>query len=628
MSTTLTEIRNLPPSERLPVASDEPRREVRSALVPLLAVAALGVLVVAIAFAVARAEGKLGSVLFWAGLLIMVGPIAYRLLGSAAGDSERLGLVLALGVGLYLVKVMYSPTGFTLHDELGHLRSTEEVLRTGGLYTHNPIVTAYSYFPGLHVATAALASISGLSLFAAGAILIGVMRVAMMIAIFAVLARITGSGRVAGIGAVVYAANPNFLYFDSQFSYESLAVPLAAVCLLATALADRPGRGQRPAIAIAIVLAAAVVVTHHMTSYALLIALTIWAVAALVRRRPPEPRLPVALIAGATALMAAAWLLVAGTAVWNELWPVISGGVEGLWQVISGSSGAKAPFTAAKGHADPAYIKFLGIASVACLLLALPWGLLALWRSRRRHPALIMLGLAALAYPGTLALRLSMAGTETSNRASEFVFLGLGAVVGIAFLRWLATPMDGRRRAGSLRFAITGILCVAVLGGVTVGTSSTALLPGPYRVSADSRSITPEGVAAARWVRKSLPFDRRMLTDAGNKGLMAAYGLQNPQGGLSLGRPVAAIFSAHRLGPGVIKMIAYDDLEYLVVDLRLSRELPRSGRYFDSGEASAPTEPLRAEALEKFSHSRLLDKIYSSGNIRIYSAQPLLNAER
>ena len=65
---------------------------------------------------------------------------------------------------------------------------------------------------------------------------------------------------------------------------------------------------------------------------------------------------------------------------------------------------------------------------------------------------------------------------------------------------------------------------------------------------------------------------------------MAAYGLQDTQGGTSLGRPVAAIFNSRRLNRTVIQMIAYDKLRYLVVDMRLSRALPRSGSYFDSGE--------------------------------------------
>ena len=34
---------------------------------------------------------------------------------------------------------------------------------------------------------------------------------------------------------LLYAANPNFVYFDGQVAYESLALPLAAAALCAAA---------------------------------------------------------------------------------------------------------------------------------------------------------------------------------------------------------------------------------------------------------------------------------------------------------------------------------------------------------------------------------------------------------
>jgi hypothetical protein len=617
MSTILSDTEMLDALDPFLGDAEVERRE-PSRLLPLLVVSALGVLVVALAFAAGRAGDSWAPAVFWAGMVALVAPIAFRLLGGSAGYGERLGLVLLLGVALYLVMIMYSPTGFKLHDELGQLRSTESLLSTGKLYGQNPIVGTYAYFPGLHAVTAALASISGVSIFTTGLIVIGVARAILMVTIFALLERLTGSARIAGIGALIYAANPNFLIFDAQYSYESLAVPLATATLLTTAWAARRGPGRSLAILLSLLLGGAVVVTHHMTSYALVGALVGWALFATVRNPRRERGGTVAFIAAAVAAMAAAWLLVAGHAVNHELGPVAGEAAESLWNLVSGSSDAKAPFSAAKGYSDPLYIKVLGIASVALLLLALPWALYATWRRRGRHPALSMLAVAALIYPATLVLRLTAAGTETSNRASEFVFLGLGAAIGIAFLRWLAVPIDSGAARLRLRLAATAAGCVVVLGGITVGQSSTTLLPGPYVVGADARSITAEGVAAARWARKTLPPDGRMLTDSANKGLMAAIGLQDPQGGAALGEPLGTIITAPTLSPKVEAMIAYDKLEYVVVDMRLTRDLPRSGHYFDSGDPGGYTRPLAAGALAKFSRSGKLDKIYSSGNIRVF----------
>jgi hypothetical protein len=617
MTTILSDTEMLEAVETLRDVIDVERRA-PSRLIPLLVASALGVLLVAIAYAAGRAGDGWAPAVFWAGMIVVVAPIAYRLLGAEASYGERLGLALILGMAFYAVMIMYSPTGFQLHDELGQLRSTENLLSSGKLYTQNPIVASYAYFPGLHAVTAALASISGVSIFTAGVIVIGVGRAILMVTIFALLERLTGSARIAGIGTLIYAANPNFLIFDAQYSYESLAVPLAAATLLTTAWAARREAGRPLAVVLALLLGGAVVVTHHMTSYALVAALVVWAVFATVRNPRHERGGAVAFIAAAVAAMAAAWLLVAGHAINHELGPVATEAAESLWNLISGSAGAKAPFTAAQGYSDPLYIKVMGIASVALLLVALPWALYATGRRRGRHPALSMLALAALIYPATLVLRLTAAGTETSNRASEFVFLGLGATIGVCFLRWLAVPIDSGAARVRVRLAATAVACVVVLGGITVGQSSTTLLPGSYVVGADARSITAEGVAAARWARKTLPPEGRMLADGGNKGLMAAIGLQDPQGGSALGEPLGAIVTSPVLSPRVEAMIAYDKIEYVVVDMRLTRDLPRSGHYFDGGDPGPYTRPLEGRALRKFSRTGQLDKIYTSGNIRVF----------
>ena len=62
-------------------------------------------------------------------------------------------------------------------------------------------------------------------------IVVGAARVLMMLALFLLYERACGDSRLAGVGALVYAANPGFLFFDAQFAYESLALPLAVFTL-------------------------------------------------------------------------------------------------------------------------------------------------------------------------------------------------------------------------------------------------------------------------------------------------------------------------------------------------------------------------------------------------------------
>ena len=101
--------------------------------------------------------------------------------------------------------------------------------------------------------TAALAQFSELSIFLAGEIVIGLARVdadARAVPLPRAGQRLP---RVAGIGVAVYACNPSFLYFDSQFGYESLALTIAAALLLVPCAGPsrspstaRPCRGWSP----------------------------------------------------------------------------------------------------------------------------------------------------------------------------------------------------------------------------------------------------------------------------------------------------------------------------------------------------------------------------------------------
>src|SRR5205823_2783210 len=132
--------------------------------------------------------------------------------------SERIVLVQLLGLSLYLVKVLRDPFGFTFADELAHLPNANAILHTHELFHSTSILPATGYYPGLESLAAALSSMSGLTPFGTGLIVIAAARVLMMLALFLLFERLSGSARVAALGAGVYAANANFLFFSAQFS--------------------------------------------------------------------------------------------------------------------------------------------------------------------------------------------------------------------------------------------------------------------------------------------------------------------------------------------------------------------------------------------------------------------------
>src|SRR5262249_46725985 len=137
------------------------------------------------------------------------------------------------------------------------------------LFHANSLQPISPYYPGLELFTAVFAKLSGLPVFVSGAVVVGAARAVLAAALYALFAEASGSQRVAGLGAVVYMANPSFLYFDAGFAYESFALPLVVVALLLAVRWARLRGGARSHALLACTLAvvAALVVTHHLSSY-------------------------------------------------------------------------------------------------------------------------------------------------------------------------------------------------------------------------------------------------------------------------------------------------------------------------------------------------------------------------
>ena len=91
----------------------------------------------------------------------------------------------------------------------------------------------------------ALSELSGLGLFPCALVIIGLAKLVLSVVLFLIFERLSGSARIAGVGALLYCAHSNYLFWTSQFSYESLSLPLLAVAVLC--LVARTGQDARSA---------------------------------------------------------------------------------------------------------------------------------------------------------------------------------------------------------------------------------------------------------------------------------------------------------------------------------------------------------------------------------------------
>lgn len=598
----------------------------------LSVVSSVGILLVALAYEGGRLSAQQWpEPLFWSGLVIIFLPIALRQLFPKPARQERIALLITLTINLYLVKYLQYPLHFSGYDEFAHWLTAQDIVTTGHLFHANPLLPISAYYPGLEIVTSTMSSLTGLSLFVSGTILMGVIELIFVLSLYLFYEHFTSSARIAGIAAALYMANPQFLSFDMDFSYESLALPLAVFILLAIAYRSDTRADRRKGLALIVWLGlAAVVVSHHVTSYALVAFFLLWTALFLlfwIRASFQHNRLqrdqvgpgPGAVVVLALALCIL-WLNFTGDIAIAYLSPHLDNTVQQILQIVTNTRPPRQLFQNNSGLVVPLWERILAYLSVALILLGLPFGLLRIWQRHRRHLLALALAIAALAYPASQALRLTPAGSETGNRATEFVFIAIAFVLAIGITEYWS-PHRQKWKRSALILGAAGILC---FGQMILGSGLPwTLLPGPYLVSADARSIEPEGITAAQWANVHLGSGQRIASDRINTLLMATYGNQQVVTGGSGNAPVSFIFTSAKIGPGVITILRQDDIQFLIVDYRLTTSLPYVGTYFNLPASGGQqiTSPIDPAALAKFDGVQNVSRIFDSGNIFIYNVE-------
>ncbi len=586
-------------------------------------VGALGVLLVALAYSGARTLAPWAGwseLFFWGGLLALFVPIVARLLAPEAPRSERLSLVLIFGMGLYLAKLLRYPLAFAFHDEFLHWRTANDILSGERLFAVNPILPISALYPGLELITSAIAQLGGMSLFSAGALVLGSARLVFVLALFLFYERISRSAQTAGLATLLYLANPKLIIFDAQFSYESLALPLLALVLFALAWRGDMAPAERAGPTLAALLGiAAITVTHHLTAYALTLFLLIWAGAqAWLRLRA---RVTTEAGAGGMALLSLVlnltWLVYIATLVVEYLAPHLIGAVSELLKLIGGELARRELFRDYAGQVPPLWEREVALGATGLILVGIPFGLFFVWRYERLRAGAVALAVAALAHPASLAFRLTKGGGEASDRAAGSVFIAVAFVLAVGITRFLLL----RRPDWRWQLPFIAALTVIFLGNVVIGVGPQwARMPGPYLVAADARSVEPQGVEAATWARDRLGPGQRFAADRINRLLLASYGEQRAVTHVKDGLDVSPLFFGAGYGTVQNEIVQRAEIDYVLVDQRLSTALPRVGIYFEAPEPNAlqHSAPVDPAALAKFDRLLGVDRLFDSGSIVIY----------
>ncbi len=588
--------------------------------------AAAGVLIMALGAAIARDDGSAGwaQTLWVVGLLAVFAPALLRVLRPGTGPRERVAIALVIPVVLQVSRLTLFPVFFAFHDELIHATTLRQLVESDGLFSANPLLPVSAFYPGLELVAGALHDVTGLSLLASGVLTLTLARIILSGAIVGLARLVTRSGRAAAIAGLLYVVNPQFLFFNSQFSYQTLALPLAVFTVYV--FATRP-RGRWWSWLLPLTGMAMVVVTHHVTAMLLIAAFAVWlAVDVLLARRRSRTG-DVAPGSGTAGLVV---MVLAGMSMWVALALLPGNPVGGYLDAIVNSSATdvdsltqgeqtKAVFANTAGVGPAPWEQGLLLAAVAICMVALLTALLFGRESLRRRDSLgVLLALVGLLYPVIPAGHLTRATAEVGDRAAGFVFVGLAIATGW----WLA------RRVRTLRGAlvVTVVASVAYLGNIVLGAGPTAgQLPGPYLISADARSVDADNLAAARWLATGVPAGSNVYGDRVSGLLAAAVGGQETVRHVSTGIDASRLLLDPDFTDADLDLIRRADLSYLIVDRRLAAGLPQQQVYVENGEfgQNGRTAPVPAAALAKFAAVPGVQLIYDNGSIAIYDLREL-----
>ena len=587
---------------------------------------------------------------FWAGMLLIELPLAALIARRSTPPATRAALLIWYGFDSYIPKLLRDPTSPIFHDEFAHWRETYSILTTGKLFQPNPLVPIVARYPGLHAATAALVHATGLTIWQAATLLLILFHVTLVLGI-ATLARSLGANnRTASLIALLYCLNSSFLYFDTQYAYESMAITLAVWTLVAyvRAIRSQSKEGRVTWGVLTTVLSAGAVVTHHLSTLILILIMALIAVAITTPWLAKGEHWVRSSVATAwslslvTTLMAATWITFVAPTTWTYLSPYAGEGLTELIQVVKGSGGARQLFGASLSpwwEQRSAYlvtVLALGLA-VTALLLIRAWIKRGRLPRGRRRAFLVTFGVFGLVYfPSTIFI-FSADGAEGARRSWAFTWIGLSIFTGPAAI-WL---IDWCRRHGKLwkrisaRLLLSSALAISLIGGTAAGLDAAYRFPGPFLYGSDARSVTPELLATSQWFTTHFGPGKKILSDRYTGIVFGSFGLQNtvyPSGTLPF-------YSLYLAGPGapinppsLVPNLGLENITYMVVDERMAYDLPELGVYFTATDPPAlrPQDDKSAfyGKLDKFNTFDWMIKVFQSDNYSIYrlNLPPPLNS--
>jgi Dolichyl-phosphate-mannose-protein mannosyltransferase len=575
------------------------------------------------------AQNRPLSNLYWVAICFIFLPLLLLAAWRRLNELGRVGVVLVLGIMSVVPKMMISWGGPVMFDEKLHYRQLVEIANSGRLFQSNLLIPQAKSYPGLEALTTTVAKLGNLGLWRTSQIIILFAHVVALLLLREVALQFGLSPRGAAVAAGIYAVSPQFLYFDTQFAYETLALCLLLGTLaIFLRLAKARRRSSIWALALAeLAVGGATIVTHHVTALFMVAILWILTGCGFVRSRfverpkSDQSRVPQSLVPliGTTV----------GLSTWLVLWFVYLS--PGIFQYIFPTTRTYAPLAPSKGVHPPgggffagssypvvvqmaAYATFV-IAAVACLVVVV-----ALLRGRLPQLAFEPL-LGAAAYFGVLGLDfVGIISGESAHRSWAVSYMFVAIVIAAMVTDWWDQARKGwpsgleRVSRVASPVLLVAIAVVLILGNIASGNTPDELTNGPFIFGSDSRGTNNETLALVRWMQNHIPPRTGVIADRYAGAEIFAYTdlYPTPVGQYPLG---SLYYTTLPVSENLMHTLDSRGYRYLLVDNRLAHAIAPNSYPVQPAYRYVYASPA---ALEKFNHLPWTKLVYRSTHYSLY----------
>ena len=612
--------------------------------------ATVGALLIAVSYSIAagNAADQWHYPIFWLGMVLFFIPTVIVVTAQKVRDRVRFVWLLWYGMFTYVPKLLRDPGTPLFHDEIAHLRQATNLAATGQLFEQNYIIGIVARFPGLHLVVTSFSDSTGLSLWQSALLLICIAHTLALFGAALLGDALLGSRRAGAVVALVYSLNSSFMYFDTEFAYESLAMPMFLLCLGCLAQAhraavnaarqrneyapDRRSEERLPGGSVAAWTAAAAILgmgaapIHHLTAIILFLVLAVVAAVTMVTARRGRVPWTVAWASGSVFVAVggatASWLTVVAPDTFSYLSPYLGGSLGQLLRLFTNHGGSRTLFQAST---EPVYERIAAF-TVPAITGVLTLAAIVSWRrlpaqERQRQPMRCALGFFGLLYFPSILFIMVQFGAEGARRTWGFTYIGLAVALTPLIVMAADRIRDLDRRRCVVAGAATLLLaCDALIGNVAAGMNGIYRFPGPFTFGSDARSFSPELDSMSAWFQTNIGVGVRVISDRYTDLSLVRDADARPAAPSRGFATYDLYFDAGPPSAYLRHELETSNYTYLIVDKRMATQRPAVGVFFEPDEpfAFGAKNPVTPENLARYENDPWTTAVYESDSYVIY----------